>query len=129
MFYPSQVRVSGPVGCYAAGFVAELTAQGYKPLSVTPQLRLVAQLSEWLEAHDLQVSDLTLPVCEQCCPARRAGRTNLFTVKAIAPLMGYLSGLGMSGPAPDPVQEPVEVLLPHYSRYLSGRRGLSVSTA
>ena len=129
MFYPSQVRVSGPLEGYAAGFVAELNAQGYKPLSVTPQLRLVAQLSEWLEAHDQQVSDLTLPVCEQFCAVRRAGKTNLFTVKAFAPLMGYLSGLGVSGPAPGPVQEPVEVLLQDYSRYLSGRRGLSVSTA
>jgi integrase/recombinase XerD len=129
MFYPSQVRVSGPLEDYAGGFVAELNAQGYKPLSVTPQLRLVAQLSEWLEAHDLQVSDLTPPVCEEFLAARRAGGTNLFTVKALAPLMVYLSGLGVSGPEPDAVQEPVEVLLQDYSRYLTGRRGLTASTA
>jgi integrase/recombinase XerD len=129
MFYPSQVRVSGPLEDYAPGFVAELTAQGYKPLSVTPQLQLVAQLSDWLDGHDLQVSDLTLPVCEQFCAARRAsGSRNLFTVRALAPLMEYLSDLGVSGPAPDPVQEPVEVLLQDYSRYLTGRRGLSLST-
>jgi hypothetical protein len=39
--------------------------------------------------------------------------------------MEYLSDPGVSGPAP----ELVEVLLPDYSRYLSERRGLSLSTA
>jgi len=122
--------VSGPLEDYAPGFVAELTAQGYKPLSVTSQLQLVAQLSEWPDGHDLDVWNLTLPVCEQFCAARRAGGSrNLFTVKALAPLMEYLSDLGVSGPASDPVQEPVEVLLQDYSRYLTGRRGLSLPTA
>jgi len=35
----------------------------------------------------------------------------------------------VSGPAPDPVLEPVEVLLQDYARYLTGQRGLTWSTA
>jgi integrase/recombinase XerD len=130
MFDPSRVRVDGPLEGYASGFVAELAGQGYRPPSATLQLRLIAQLSDWLAAEDYEISDLTLPVCERFIAARRAGGSrNLFTVKALAPLLGYLDDLGVSGPAPDPVLAPVEVLLQEYGCYLTGQRGLTRSTA
>lgn len=130
MFDPSRVRVSGPLKDYAPGFVAELAGQGYTSPSATLQLRLVAQLSEWLVAEDVEVSDLTLPVCERFFVARRAGGSrNLVTVKALAPLLGFLIALGVTGREPDPLLEPVDFLLQDYSHYLTGERGLSVSTA
>ena len=130
MFDPYRVRVSGPLEGYAPGFVAELAGQGYTPLSATLQLRLIAQLSHWLASEGYEVSELTLPVCELFAADRRAGGSrNLFTVKALAPILGYLGDIGESRSAPDPVLDPVEVLLQEYGRYLSGERGLSVSTA
>lgn len=130
MFDPSRVRVSGPLEGLAPGFVAELAGQGYTPLSATLQLRLVAQLSEWLAAEDLKVSELTQAVCERFTAVRRAGGSrNLFTIKALAPILGYLGDLGVSDPTPDPVLEPVEVLLADYARFLTGQRGLTRSTA
>ena len=130
MFDPSRVQVSGPLKGYAPGFVAELAGQGYTPLSATLQLRLVARLSAWLVSEDLQVSELTQPVCERFTVIRHAGGSrNLFTVKALAPILGYLGDLGVSRPGPDPVLEPVEVLLADYARFLTGQRGLTRSTA
>lgn len=54
------------------------------------QLRLVAQLSDWLLAEDLDVSGLTVKVRERfITAARRAeGARNHTMVKALAPLMG-----------------------------------------
>lgn len=47
----SRVVVSGPFGQFVAGFAADLERQGFKPLSVAQQLRLVADLDVWLVAE------------------------------------------------------------------------------
>jgi hypothetical protein len=56
------------------------------------RLRRAAQLSEWLDGHDLEVWDLTLLVCEQFFLARRA-RGTLCIVKALALLREHMSDL------------------------------------
>ena len=43
--------MNDPLEGYASGFVAELAGQGYTPPSATLQLRLIAQLSDWLAAE------------------------------------------------------------------------------
>jgi integrase/recombinase XerD len=49
MVVVSQVRVSGPLAEYAAGYAACLAGAGYMPLSAANQVRLLAHLSRWLE--------------------------------------------------------------------------------
>ena len=49
----SEVRVSGPLAGYAAGFAEFSAGQGYASGSVRLQVHLVAQLSRWLEAEGL----------------------------------------------------------------------------
>ena len=55
---PSRVRISGSLQPFAAGFGYELARQGYTPRSVVTQLHLMAHVSRWLHAQDLDVADL-----------------------------------------------------------------------
>jgi integrase/recombinase XerD len=60
---------------------------------------------------------------------RAAGYTNYVTARALAPLLGYLRGLGVA-PAASPrgAVGPVEVLLADYCDYLAVERGLTADT-
>jgi integrase/recombinase XerD len=130
MHDPSRVRVSGPLKVFAAGFAAELARLGYRRTPATFQLQLMAHASRWLQREGLGADDLTSEVVERFLAERRAaGYTNYVTARAMAPLLGYLRGLGVA-----PVASPrlavgaVEVLLATYREYLVVERGLTTDT-
>lgn len=130
MHDPSRVRVSGPLEVFAAGFAAELARLGYRRVPVVFQLQLVAHASRWLQGEGLAAGELSSEVVERFLAERRAaGYTNYVTARAMAPLLGYLRGLGVA-PAASP-REPVgavEVLLGDYREYLAVERALTVGT-
>jgi integrase/recombinase XerD len=127
---PSRVGVSGPLERYAAGFLAELVGLGYRPVSSAFQLQLMAHLSRWVEADGLAVEELLPTHVERFLTARRAaGYTNYLSPKALAPLLGYLRGLGVVPPVRSPAVSAVEALLARYRAYLIGERGLVTATA
>ena len=97
MHDPSRVRVSGPLEVFAAGFAAELARLGYRRTPATFQLQLMAHASRWLAARGSARSELTSEVVERFLAERRAaGYTNYVTARAMAPLLGYLRGLGVA---------------------------------
>jgi hypothetical protein len=59
-----RLRVGGPLATYAAGFRGVLAEQGYAPSSVSGQLQLMAQLSDWLATRGMGGSDLGPVVAE-----------------------------------------------------------------
>ncbi len=123
MHDPSRVRVSGPLEVFASGFVAELARLGYRRTPATFQLQLMAHVSRWLQSEGLGAGELSSEVVERFLAARRAaGYTNYVTARALAPLLGYLRGLGVA-PAASPrvAVGAVEVLAGRLSRLL-GRR-------
>ena len=126
-----RVRVVGPLEPYAAGFGAELTRLGYTVFSARLQLGLAAHVSRWLAGEGLDAAALTPAVVAEFVVARRAaGYTAYRSPKALAPLLGYLRGLGVTPRAVASVPEsPVEVFLERYRRYLVGERGLGVPPA
>ncbi len=127
---PSRVRVIGPLFPYVAGFQAELEAQGYRPNTVSAQLRVMAHISRWLAAGDLGVGNLTPERVEQFLVARRkAGYALWCSPKGVAPLLVYLRRLGVV-PAPEsPLPTtPAERLLEDFRAYLTQERGLAAST-
>lgn len=130
MHDPSRVRVSGPLEVFAAGFAAELARLGYRRTPATFQLQLMAHASRWLRAEGLGVGGLTSEVVERFLAERRAaGYTNYVTARAMAPLLGYLRGLGVA-PAASPrvAVGAVELLLAGYRDYLAVERGLTSDT-
>lgn len=56
---PLRVRMSGPLSVFAAGFREELLEQGYRPGTTANQLQLMAHLSRWLAADDVEPAALS----------------------------------------------------------------------
>jgi len=130
MHDPSRVRVSGPLEAFAEGFAAELARLGYRRTPATFQLQLMAHASRWLQREGLESEGLTSEVVERFLAERRAaGYTDRVTARAMAPLLGYLRGLGVAPAAsPRAVVGAVEVLLADYREYLAVERALTTPT-
>ncbi|MGH2761708.1 MAG: tyrosine-type recombinase/integrase [Thermoleophilaceae bacterium] len=130
MHDPSRVRVSGPLEVFASGFGTELARLGYRRVPIVFQLQLMAHASRWLGREGLGADDLTSEVVERFLVERRAaGYTNYVTARAVAPLLGYLRGLGVApAAAPRVAVGAVEVLLADYREYLTVERGLTAGT-
>lgn len=115
---------------YGPGFAAELERLGYTPLSAANQLRVMAHLSRWLRDEELGPGGLTTECVDLFLAARRdQGYTCWLSRRGLAPVLGYLRGLGV---VPLPVvavgRGPVEDVLSDYRDYLLGERGLVAGT-
>lgn len=131
MHDPLRVRVRGPLSPYAAGYAAELSRVGYRASGATLQLRLMADLSAWLDHEGLEPGALARVEVERFLVARQAaGHTRYASVKAIRPPLEYLRRLGAVPEAPlIEADGPVDRLLARYRRYLVVERGLAPTTA
>jgi site-specific recombinase XerD len=122
--------VTGPLTSFAEGFAADLTKQGYRPNAAAYQLQLLAHLSRWLATKGLDAATLTPSVLNEFLAARRSqGYTLWLSPKALAPLVGYLRGLGFAAPAPKAALSPTEALLARYRTYLVDARGIADTSA
>jgi len=128
---PLRVRVSGPLAPYSAGYAAALARVGYTASGAVLSLRLVANLSAWLDAEGLEAGALSAAQVDRFLVARRAaGRMRYASIRAIRPPLEYLRGLGVVPVAPEPVWDtPIDRLLARYRRYLVVERSLAPTTA
>jgi integrase/recombinase XerD len=125
-----ELRMTGPLATFAAGFSFELVARGYRPGSVAAQLELMVDVSGRLAARGLGPGDLTESLVEQLIEERReSGCCRLFSPRAVEPLLGYLRGLGVAPSLrPAAPRTAVEVIVERYSSYLLAGRGVAAST-
>jgi integrase/recombinase XerD len=124
-----RVRVTGPLGRYAAGFVTELVGAGYRPSSAGVQLRLLAHLSRWLEREGMDPGELREPQLERFRREDLARVASLRIAQGLVPLLGYLRALGAVPLEDQPERSDVELLLGRYRDYLLIERGLMAGTA
>lgn len=126
----SRVQITGPLVPYAAGFVADLELQGYRPYPVCDQLRLLAYVSRWLEEQSLTPADLTDERVGELLALRRAtGYSQWNSLKGVTPLLQYLRLLGaVPSPVANPMT-PLEESLSDFRSYLGQERGLCSGTA
>jgi hypothetical protein len=119
MSNPLRVDMSGPLSRFAPGFLDDVIRQGYRPDTAAKQLQLMAHLSRWLAARELQGADLTADRLEQFLAERRGDHLHYFSAKGISPLVSYLRGFG-GVPAASPIaaRTPSELLIVRYSAYL-----------
>ena len=126
----SAPTVSGPLAPYAVGYRRWLLARGFSPLSANIRLRQLGHLSRWLECEGLALAELTAKRAE-CFSAERRSAGHVILVSA-ASVRLPLSYLREAGVAPTPMlavaDEPIELLLAAYRRYLCRERGLARST-
>src|SRR5690242_18073943 len=98
--------------------------------SAAHQIHLMAHVSRWLEAQGLEPSDLDDGVAGQFLAARRdGGYVALRSARALAPLLGYLRGLGVA-PALRMLepQAPADWLIGRFGEYLAREHGLAVDS-
>ena len=125
LFDRSVSWVTGPLACYAAGFAAELPAQGWGSDSVYLHLRLMRELSAWMSAQGLGTGQLSPAEADRFVPVMRATRRRLVSVKGLAPVLGYLRDQGVL-PEPDvvPASER-DALLLAYQQHTCGASAAS----
>jgi site-specific recombinase XerD len=101
------------------------------PASAAQQVRLLAQVSRWLESEGLVSQDLTAEAVGRFLAVRReAGYRDYLSVRAIDPMLRYVRAIGAAPAAV--LQEPAsptEVLLARFGVYLTVERGLVAGTA
>jgi integrase/recombinase XerD len=129
MSNPLRVQMSGPLSAFAGGFLEDLIQNGYRPGTAAKQLQLMAHLSRWLAARDVEPAALSSGEIERFVQERRASHSHLGSARGLQVLLGYLRSLGVlpppgSGEAPTPAGS----LLDRYAEYLLVRRGVSPST-
>jgi integrase/recombinase XerD len=131
MIHVLRSYVLGPLEPFAEGFAAELARQGYTVDTMRQQLGLVAHLSRWMAAGGLDVAELAPQVVERYVDARRAAGYRQFrSVKALAPLLGYLRGLAaLTDAAPQSANTASAVLLQRFLGYLLDERALGAASA
>ena len=128
---PIGIRISDPLAGFAEGYQAQLRLLGYAPASVRLQMKVLADLSDWLLSHDMTAPDLRRSDLERFLLDRRAaGHTRYVSVKAVRPILDYLQRLeAVSRQAFDAVLGPVDLLLDRFRRYLTVERALAAVTA
>ena len=124
---PALIQISGPLAPFAEGFAAQLELTGYARGSRAMHLRLMADLSGWLDRRRLDVTALHPEVVDGFVTDRRAaGHRDARSVRSLRPLLEYVREVGaIPLTVPQQVLGPVETMLSDFASYLVGERGLS----
>ncbi len=117
------VRISGPLTRYVEGFAAELRAEGYTELSIANQLRLMSDLSRWLQSRRIVVAALDRAVQSRFLAKRWRTYTQFISARALAPHVAYLRGIGALTMSDASRQR--TGLLFEYERYVVDERGVT----
>ena len=122
------LQITGPLTSYVRGLWNHLLAEGYTALSASNLLRLLAHLSRWMAARELEVADLTAERIEAFVSVRQADYTHFRTRRALEPLWRYLLEVG--APKAVPVAAPrsaIDAMVDEYADFLSTERALTSS--
>jgi site-specific recombinase XerD len=134
LFFPdptSQRRFRvGPLTCDLDGFAAQLAAEGYSHSSARNKLRLIRDLSRWLEHEGLDVEVLDELRVRAFLVARGSRRTAQREATTARQLLSYLRAndripAAPSGPSSDSAMGRMEQ---DYERFLVRERGLTSAT-
>ena len=127
---PLMAIMTGPLASYVPGYVAALQGDGYRPESVQGHVELLAHMSRWLEAHNLELINFTSALVDEYLQARRGDDyARLITGKGVAPLLSHLRAAGAIPGAQIVRRSANANILADYSEYLIKERSLARSTA
>ena len=130
MHSKSQVRWSGPLEPFAAGFDAELARLGYTPAGTRRKLEAVAHLSCWLAERGMTADDIGTETIAEFAAARRAAGYCQPADRAVAGLDARLPARARRRPAgggPGPAAGAGH-LLERFGAFLADERGLAAKT-
>jgi len=127
---PSWPEVSGPLGCFAAGYRKELSRLGYSVWTSSAHMYLMVDVSRWLVANEVTPEAFTSARVSQFLADRRAaGHQRRLSPQGLVPMLGYLRAIGVVAErSMDEPDSPSEHLLKEFSGYLATERGLAPRT-
>lgn len=129
MHSKSQVRWSGPLERFAAGFDAELARLGYTPAGTRRKLEAAAHLSCWLTERGMTARDIGAEAIDEFVAARRAaGHASQLTGRSLAWMVDYLRGFGAVRQAEPGPAAGAGQLLGRFGTFLADERGLAAKT-
>jgi site-specific recombinase XerD len=126
-----KVRVRGPLAEFVPLVAAEARKCGYTPLTTAGVLRLMANLSRWMQARGMGAGDLSRERAREFTAARRAaGRRRGRSLRSLALVLAALGRAGVLAPdLPAVPASEQERLLAAFGDYLRCERALAAGTA
>ncbi len=119
----------GPLGRYIDDYAATLAEDGYLRLAAQCQLRLIADLSRWLQRRKLKAKDLNQEKIEHFLKARkRKVRIKLGDAACLRRLLKLLADLGVIDRDVSPPKGEYERLEGDFKQYLFKERALATKT-
>ena len=108
-----------------------MTQLGYAPASVRLQMKVLADLSEWLLNQGMAAADLRRNDLDRFLRHRRAaGHTRYASIRAVRPVLDYLQRVEVvPRQTLDAVLGPVDIMFDRFRRYLTVERALAAVTA
>jgi site-specific recombinase XerD len=113
------------MGPFIESYREELLAQGYTPLTVRGVLQHVGALGRWMEAVDIDPAGLNVGVLDEFVAFRQSCRSLARTTRSLGSLLAHLRDLGVVGPEPAPIVDP---LIEAYRIWMFDERGLAPLT-
>jgi hypothetical protein len=113
------------MGPFIESYRQDLLGQGYTPETVRVVLKHVGALGRWMDAGDIEPADLNAEVLDEFVTFRRSDRACVRTTKSLVSLLDHLRDLGVAGPEPDPIVDP---LIEAYRVWMLEDRGLAPLT-
>lgn len=89
------VLVAGPLEGVAVRLEDERVRRGFRRKALANQLRLLAHLSRWLQARDIDAGSLESAHVDAFLVERRHTHTGLFSRKALGPMLVWLADEGV----------------------------------
>ena len=131
------LRVEGPLAPAATGLWGELLERGYSPNRVRTRVRLVLELSRWMDERGVGLAELNAGVLEMlAADARAAWRRESrwfagrwFSSASERDVLAYLRELGIVEPAVVPAPTQVDLLVARFVEYLARERGTTNRTS
>lgn len=127
----SKAAHAGPSGTHQDAFFDYVTLVGYSPRHCSLLNELFANLDRWLASKQLGVADVCDAVLREFVADRvAAGRTTSISMRAMKPVISYLSECGVEVCQREhPPEGPLQTILEEYRKYLVDERGVQRKTA
>jgi site-specific recombinase XerD len=119
----------GPLGEYIDLYAAQLEQQGYRRETGRRRLKVVADLSRWLEHRKLTANDIDEGLLDRYCRYRRRyNYVDTFDHSALGRLLALLRDIGVCRSRPLVLPDAQEQAAEDFKQYLSEKIGLAPAT-
>jgi integrase/recombinase XerD len=130
-------RVEGPLSPAATGLWEELREHGYSPAQVRTRMRLLLELSRWMNDHGVGLAQLNAGMLETVAADARVERRRegswvpgrWYSLASERDVLAYLRELGIVEPTVVPVPTQIDLIVGRFVEYLARERGVTNRTS